>query len=436
MKKIVLFVLDGAADRVLPELDGKTPLQAASTARLDRLAVNSALGCLLPRPDFKGASTDLTHFSFLGYEPESYPGRSVLEALASGIKPRPGRIYFSALLCASYAKDGKTYLVRENVAFLEGETKRLFQEIDHFYSGFYSFRLFFQKGRYGILEVKGPFVCGATDTDPFKDDYPAGRPLPASSSFRDACLAEALETYLNWARARLQGSAVNKERKEKGLPALDLLVTKWPSFLKTSLPSFFELTGMKGAIVASQSFFKGMASLLGMEFVQLEAGYTADKVGQALMAAEELLFKSGFDFVLLNIKDIDEASHKKDPYLKVKVIEAVDEGLEKLEISRLLDKQKVVLAITADHPTPSTGNLIHSGEPTPLLVHADYLAPDSTSAFNEVEARKGLLPQLGAENLLAFLMNAADRIGYSGSLMSSKKRLGFYSPDEIRHIQF
>jgi len=436
MKKIVLLVIDGAADRALPELDGKTPLQAALTPRLDRLAANSTLGSLLPRHDFKGASTDLTHFAFLGYEPESYPGRSVLEAQALGLQPKLGRIYFSALLCGSIVKEGKTYLVRENVPFLEEEAKELFKEISYFYSGFYSFKLFFQKGRYGILEVAGPFEKGTTDTDPFKDGFPVSKPLPASSSFRDVSLTKALEAYLVWARNKLISSEINRKRKNKGLLAMDLLVTKWPSFLKTSLPSFFELTGMKGAVVSSQSFFKGMATLLDMEFVQLTAEQTKDKLEQALTASKELLFTRDFDFVLINIKDVDEASHKKNPHFKVKVIAKVDAGLEKLEACGLLDKKRVVLALTADHPTPSTGNLIHSGEPTPLLVHADYLAPDRTTAFNEVDAREGSLPQLCAENLLAFLMNAADRIAYSGSMMSNKKRLGFYLPNEISNFQF
>jgi 2,3-bisphosphoglycerate-independent phosphoglycerate mutase len=177
-----------------------------------------------------------------------------------------------------------------------------------------------------------------------------------------------------------------------------------------------------------------MADLLGLTFFSLKEEDTEKKVSSALLTANHLLFEEDYDLVLINVKDADEASHLKNPLLKKEVLERIDRGFGTLTSTQLLDKSKVVFALTADHPTPSTSTLIHSGEPTPLLVHAASLIPDNTRAFNEEEAARGSLPPIQAENLLAFLLNAADRIAYSGQILSFHERLGFPNPKDIKNF--
>ena len=48
--KTVLVILDGAADEPSPLLCGKTPLHAAPTPHLDRMAATGAVGWLNPTP--------------------------------------------------------------------------------------------------------------------------------------------------------------------------------------------------------------------------------------------------------------------------------------------------------------------------------------------------------------------------------------------------
>lgn len=434
MKKILLFVLDGIADRRIAELDNKTPLEFARTPHLDRLARSSSLGILLPRPDFLGASTDLTHFLFLGYSDFKYPGRTVLEAMSCGMEVNPNLLYLSALL-ASCNLDAKNALIkREGIELEEEEARLLFEEISLFHDGFYEFRLHHQSGRYGILVVNGPFEKGVLDTDPFKDGYPIASPKRPFLDYRDSNLADSLAKYISWSHGILSKSKINKERSLKGKPELNVVLTKWPSFMRESLPLFKELTGLKGAIVAAQSFFFGLSKLIGLDFFRLPEAETEAKVEFALLKSEEILFQKGYDFVIVNIKDADESSHEKSPQKKVETIEKIDAGFKEVFKLRITNKSESVFCLAADHPTPSTGNLIHSGEVTPLLIHSQFRMADRAKRFNEFEARNGNLPQITAGQLMPLLLNEADRIAFSGSNLSVVKRLGFYSPDEIKPL--
>lgn len=433
-KKIAIFIIDGAADRHLSQLKGKTPLQAAKTPNLDYFAEISSCGSLVPRPDYLGASTDLTHFLFFGYSEEDYPGRSILELLAMGRNPKPDCVYLSCLLASFELYERGLKLIRENISFTEEETAELFKAAGDFYSGYYRLKTYHQKGRYGILEIKGPHEELPLDTDPFKDDLYIGNPVSDGLQYRDKKLAEVLRNYLKNVYEKLDRHPINIERREKGLQPLNILVTKWPSKYK-ELRSFFELTGMKGAVIASSMLFKGMAKLLELMFIRNEETSIARKLNFAVNKAEELL-ESDYDFVLVHLKDTDEASHLKKPELKVSTLEEIDKGFESLLKSELLNPEKYVVAITADHPTPSTGNLIHSGEKTPLAIFSGYAGSDDVKAFNEDACAKGRLGTILSAQLLPLLMNFADRIAYSGSRITEYKILGFHDNERINPLNF
>ena len=69
---ILLIIFDGLADRPAPELDGKTPLEAARTPNLDRLAAEGVNGFLHPKsPGYPLGSPLALHLMF------GYPGGRV-----------------------------------------------------------------------------------------------------------------------------------------------------------------------------------------------------------------------------------------------------------------------------------------------------------------------------------------------------------------------
>ena len=86
LRKAIVFLADGMADEPLPELAGKTPLEAVGTPWMDRIAQGGESGTFLSLPEGFPSSSDVANLSVLGYDLAScYPGRGPLEAAAQGI---------------------------------------------------------------------------------------------------------------------------------------------------------------------------------------------------------------------------------------------------------------------------------------------------------------------------------------------------------------
>jgi 2,3-bisphosphoglycerate-independent phosphoglycerate mutase len=97
----VLVILDGLGDRPVPELGGRTPAEAAHTPVLDELARRGASGWHIPLGPGRAPSSELAHWSLLGYEGEPFPGRAVLEGLGAGLDVPEGQAAIHAALRTS-----------------------------------------------------------------------------------------------------------------------------------------------------------------------------------------------------------------------------------------------------------------------------------------------------------------------------------------------
>ena len=83
--KYIVILCDGMADEPLEELGGRTPLEAAVTPNMDRLAKVSEIGMVRTVPEEMAPGSDTANLSVIGYDPEKYySGRSPLEALSIG----------------------------------------------------------------------------------------------------------------------------------------------------------------------------------------------------------------------------------------------------------------------------------------------------------------------------------------------------------------
>ena len=65
--KAIVFLGDGMADLPIPELGGKTPLEAVPTPTMDKIAANGASGTFLTLPEGYPTSSDVANMSVLGY---------------------------------------------------------------------------------------------------------------------------------------------------------------------------------------------------------------------------------------------------------------------------------------------------------------------------------------------------------------------------------
>jgi 2,3-bisphosphoglycerate-independent phosphoglycerate mutase len=93
--KYAIILPDGAADEPLPELDGRTPLDAADIPNMDWIARHGRTGRALTVPEPYVPATDVATMSLFGYDPDDYyTGRAPIEAAAQRLDVRADQQIF------------------------------------------------------------------------------------------------------------------------------------------------------------------------------------------------------------------------------------------------------------------------------------------------------------------------------------------------------
>lgn len=424
---IVLVLLDGLGDRPVECLEGMTPSEAASTPHLDVLAARGHSGLHVPFGPGVATSSETAHWSLFGFEDEPFPGRAAIEGLGAGLElPTQTPLFQVALRAGQLRPDQTVALGARARRELDDELAAdLFNELRQCKMPGFGVRLFPLRTGEAILAIDGAESHEVSDTDALFDHiHPWMQPLPLESAERAAAaqaVAEALHLWLLEGHSRLCGHVGNAERESRGLEPLVYPVTKWASWLDPKLPSFLDRVGFSGGAVTDTTLYRGFARLLGM--AHRHEPYRADDPGRDMSArleyAEQLL-ASGCDFVHVHIKATDEAGHRKDPVFKRDLIEAVDEGLR-----RLLDlADRAVVCVTGDHATPSVGGLLHSGDPTPLMVAGPGILPDAVQRFGEKSQRLGHCGVVQARQVLPLLAGYANRPAFLGASIGPRKTVG------------
>src|ERR1700709_1874580 len=91
--KYAIIIPDGAADDAVPELGGRTPLQAAHPPNMDEIARLGQLGTVRTVPEGFESGSDVATMSLLGYDPAVYhTGRAALGGPAQRLPLRSTRL--------------------------------------------------------------------------------------------------------------------------------------------------------------------------------------------------------------------------------------------------------------------------------------------------------------------------------------------------------
>jgi 2,3-bisphosphoglycerate-independent phosphoglycerate mutase len=427
--KVLLVILDGLGDRTAPELEYKTPLQLASTPNLDELASLGMNGLMYPLSPGIAPATELAHFVLFGYSLLHFPGRAVFEAVGEGLDLNDKDVVLRASF-ASVEERGESLVVVDRVIGTEEEIlSKLSEEISQKKFGNINFEFVYNSKRQGILFLKGGAAKEITDSDPFANNKPVIRveAFEEAKEFEKATqTAECLNQFLKWVYHRLNEHPLNKERRSEGLRPINFLVTKWAG-LRRKLPSFYEMQGFKGATVSSGPMFEGLASEIGLDYLKAHAldDPTEDLNNRFRLAKDTL--SSEYDFVHVHTKAPDEAAHTKDPLLKVKIIEKLDHAFSLLFSDDFI-RDDILIVVTSDHCTPSSGFLIHSGEPVPIMLIGQSVRRDDVREFNELACLNGALGQIAGCDLMNVILNFTNRIKYFGSRLTSKN-VSYYPVD-------
>ena len=433
--RILLIIFDGLADRPAPELQGKTPLEAARTPNLDRLAAEGINGLMHPKsPGYPLGSPLALHLMF-GYPEHEFPDRGPLLASARGLSIAPGDVVLAARF-ASVEKqpNGRLSLVQRFVRGREEECRRLAATIAKHEIDGLTFRYVYAGSGDGNLFVSGGASFQITDTDPLGLDLPVLRAQPrleASESPAAIRSADALNQYLRWSHSQLSADARFGEA-----PPINFLITKWAGPNPQYEP-FAERWGMRAASLPDEEVVSGLMLELGFHLEQIEDADPANDLHRRLTRAAELL-PDGHEFVHLHSKYPDPMSHDNEPHRVRDAIEALDAGMETYWHLLAADPD-LVTVLTADHTTPSVwahhprGQFSdqHSGEEVPLVIRGGNVRVDGVKEFGERAATSGALGHLRGEDFMPVLLNAAERANMWETRPTPARRLYRPSPDQV-----
>ena len=112
MKKCVLIILDGLGDRSYSDFNHQTPLQAAFTPALDRMAAAGANGLYHAARVGLALPSENAHFALFGYDQADFPGRGALEALGAGVHLSEKDVALLVHFSSVEINDGRLFLRR------------------------------------------------------------------------------------------------------------------------------------------------------------------------------------------------------------------------------------------------------------------------------------------------------------------------------------
>ena len=414
--KLLYVCLDGLGDEPHPDLDHRTPLEAAPTPFLDDLAARGRVGLVhTVGPDIAPES-DIAVFAILGYDPaEQHPGRGVLEALGSGMEFEDGQLAHRVNFATGAggrivdrrvgrdlsSEDARALADEVNRRLeLPGATFELRPTVEH-------------RGALVIRSAEGPLSAEVSNTDPayakrgslgvaleeFEDEVARAEPLDDSEEARRA--ADLTNAFVRESAGILDASELNARRRgENRLPA-NLILTRDAGAHLPRLTPIRERFGPSWGCFVEMPVERGIAMALGMGEVPAPSPPDPEEryAAWAALAAEAL---DGYDALYVHIKGPDVPAHDGRVEDKRDVIEVIDRAFFG-QVLPAIDPGGVLLAVTADHAT-SCLRKAHTADPVPLIVCGPGVQADGVAAFGERAAADGSIGTIRGIDILPRLV--------------------------------
>ncbi len=405
--KAVIIIGDGLADRPVPELDGRTPLEAADTPNLDRVAAEGECGQMDPIGPGVRAGSDTSHLAILGYDPfKVYTGRGPFEALGIGMEVKGGDICF-----------------RCNFSTLEGELKL---EGDHFTGAKVVDRRAqrISEGTHELVEavnglviedvtcyvkesvehraamvLRGPGLgAQASDVDPHGEGEPphasTGPDEPSTKT------ARILNQFVLRSWEALKDHPVNTQRVAAGKLPANVILPRGGG-VAPHLEPFEKKYGIKGACVVETGLIAGIGRYLEMTVPTVEGATGGADTNELALAQAIVEMLQSHDFVLCNFKAPDLGGHDSQTQSKIKAAEKLDNL-----VAYVLENAPTGthIAITADHCTPiNFGD--HTGDTVPIAIYGPNVRKDSVQSFGERAVVGGGIVRIRGFDIMPIMTN-------------------------------
>lgn len=414
-KTCVLILLDGLGDRAHALLNNQTPLQAAETPFLDKMASLGATGLYHAGKLGQPLPSENAHFAMFGSPANEFPGRGPLEALGAELELGDNDVAILAHFTSVLTTLEKHMVLKyDRICGTPDEIDALYAAVDTYEQDDVAIKLHRTGGMFSVLTMHGDVSPYITDSNPMVDGRFVSSIKPLASHANDAAAvrtARILTDYIRWAYVQLSKVDQNQLRVKQTLPAINGLVTQRAGRLcdRVLLRDRF---GLHALSIASGHMYKGLAQFLGLEFHQVRDTRDVEKdMAERMDVAAAHVDQ--YDFIHVHTKAPDKAAHTKSPKAKVAAIEALDRGLA-ASVEPLLDNEDVLLVVTADHSTPSAGPMIHSGEPVPVMFVGEGVRRDNVAQFDEISTAGGALSCLRGDEMMHMILNHLDRARLAG----------------------
>ena len=412
--KYVLVIGDGMADTSLPQLAGKTPLEALALPAFDRCA-----GCFCGRaltvPHGMPAGSDTAILSIFGYAPQTYyTGRSVLEAAGMGVDLPEGSLSFRVNLCAVTPDDtGALVIHSHNGGNIHGQEATVLMNDLIADPGFAA--MMREAGleitvtdtfrHVGVMKTTATDLAAVRLTEPHNVLEQAIEPhLPHMLRDTDDAAAGKMCRDIRALMLRsyevLKDHPINQKRVAEGkLPAN--MIWPWGAATAMELPSFKEKYGHWGTVVSAVPLVWGIAGLAGLQAPHVEGAngdLDTNYEGKVRCALDALA--AGDDFAAVHVEAPDEMAHAGDLGRKLEAIQNVECRVVAPLLQALTERgEDFRLLLLSDHPTLLTTRT-HDGSPVPYAVYDSRTAAAAKAAGRPAPARKFCESEMACEPVL------------------------------------
>jgi len=398
---MVYVLLDGVGDLPHPNLVGKTPLDAASTPNLDRLAKNGTMGQVITVGKGIAPESDIAVFNMLGYKfkHNDYAGRGVVEAIGIGIDFKDGdlalRGNFATLNGNGVIIDRRAgrNIEKQDTEAVSNEIEEKIKFSDENATAIITPTI----GHRLVIRIRSDCTLSSniSNTDPaygrvdgmgiaraVTDFLKIEKCLPLDEESHTKLASKLVNELTDQSLDIMKKSKVNERRKENDKKLLNGILLRDAGNIYPKVTPINDLHSMKFSCIVDMPVEIGISKILKMK--TYDAGGRTDYEEKAKVAAKAMDEQNA---VYVHLKGPDEFGHDGDAQGKMENIEEIDKRFFGTLLDNI-DSSKVAVIVSADHSTPCI-NKGHSADPVPLLISGDMVTNDDTQRFTETEAKKG-----------------------------------------------
>ena len=408
--KIIYVLLDGVGDLPHPDIDNKTPLEAAQTPNLDKLAENGKMGEVISVGKGIAPESDIAVFNMLGYkfQHSDYAGRGVIEAIGIGIDFKDGDLALRGNFATLDEKDiiidrrAGRHIEKEDAV---GVSKELENKLN-FSNPLSAVVVAPTIGHRVVVRIRDehPLSSNISNTDPaysrvdgmgiakaVGDFLKIERCLPLDDTDSANLSADLVNEFSEKSLKILKESEINKIRNKQNKKLLNSILLRDAGNKYPNVQPINEKYSMNFSCIVDMPVEVGISNVLQMN--AFNAGGLTDYEEKAMVAAKSMITENA---MYVHLKGPDEFGHDGDAIGKMKNIEEIDQRFFGTLLENI-DSEKVVVMISADHSTPCI-NKGHSDHPVPLLISGGKIKNDGSERFTESDGKKGEIGLLeGAE---------------------------------------